>query len=170
MRVSLTFIKSAIAASTLAALVGCAMPSWHGFGAKKSDSTSVLANAPPAPSFNPAAPVAPTVTMPPAGQTAGNLPVYPGTNYPVTPYPATAAPSAVVANTAAYPTNPPAATPGYATSTPPGVASDSVGPPAAAAAAVQTPQYAPPQNPPYNASAPPVGTYNAAGQTGTYTR
>jgi len=53
--------------------------------------------------------------MPPAPQTASNLPLYPGTNYPVTPYQPATVPTAVVANPVSYPIAPPATSPGQPT-------------------------------------------------------
>jgi hypothetical protein len=171
MRISYTSIKSAIVSVTLAALVGCAMPSWHG-GTKSKTDASNLANAPPAPSFNPASPQAPTVTMPPAGQTASSMPTYPGTNYPVTPYPAS---QPAVAAPTAY-TAAPAATAGYASGMTPGVANSlaaQAAPTAPATSPYGQPQaspYAQPQASPYASPAPPMGTYNAATPSATYTR
>jgi hypothetical protein len=173
MRVSLT--ASAVVASMVLSLVGCSSmsmsPIWQklSFRSKKSAASSAVASAPAAPSFNSATAAVPTVSMPAAVQTSGNLPVYPGTTYPVTPYPATAAPSAMAANQPAYQANPPAGDAGMA---PQGAASGSNAQAVAgyAPGSTQAAPYAPPQYPPYTPPAQPAGPYNAASPSDTYTR
>jgi hypothetical protein len=94
-----------------------------------------------------------------AVQTAGNMPVYPGTSYPVTPYPATPAPASV------------AATPSYAVGVPDtSVAAGQAVPPATSGypVAAQPNPYAPQQAAVNNYSPP--GGYSAAAPSGTATR
>jgi hypothetical protein len=159
----------AVAVFTALALVGCStstssvQPFWKNFGfkSKKSASETAVANAPLAPSFqvNPASsPPGNAMSANTAPTSAGNLPLYPGTNYPVTPYPANTMPAAAPAvasaatpATPAMPAAPAGAAAGFAAQPP----MNAAGPGASYA----------PQTPVSSAY-----DYNAAGPSGTTMR
>jgi nicotinate-nucleotide--dimethylbenzimidazole phosphoribosyltransferase len=171
MRMRVSLARTVVTCSVLSFVVGCTMPSmsapWKklSFRSKKSaeSSSSAVATAPTAPSFNSATAAAPQVSMG-AVQTSANMPVYPGTTYPVTPYPASATQSAVAANPPAYPAYSAYPDPAAGQQNPAG--GQPTNPYVAANPAAP---YAPPQNAPYDPAATPVAPYNAA-PAGSYTR
>jgi hypothetical protein len=170
MRMRVSLARTVVTCTILSFFVGCTMPTmsapWKklSFRSKKAtDSSSAIAAAPTAPSFNSATAAAPQVSMG-AVQTSGTMPVYPGTTYPVTPYPASATPSAVAATPAAYPSYP-----AYGADPAAGQQNPTVAQPANPYVAANPAPYAPPQSAPYDPAATPVAPYNAA-PAGSYTR
>lgn len=163
-------LAAGMMAASMLVTCGCSsmkMPPFPTFGAKKSRTSSELANA-PAPPGSYSTSTAPNVSMP-QGAAWSNLPVYPGTNYPQTPYPEQAMTTGAAPAYASQQMVAPSASP-YAPSygaMPPTVADNSATPYAPYAGGQAAP-YANAQVPSYTPVNPqqPSGSY--AGQTAPY--